>query len=121
METRSTGCCRLPSRVSVGSYLSPARWHQKTKPCWSGARATFETVGELIEAVRLRDGLLAVMALASALNRYLDEAAPWKTLKSDPERAATSLWTALQVVSALRVLTAPICRSRLNSSTRTWR
>ena len=71
------------------------------------ARATFETVGQLIEAVRLRDGLLAVMALAGALNRYLDEAAPWKTLKSDPERAATSLWTALQVVSALRVLTAP--------------
>jgi len=71
------------------------------------ARATFETVGEQIEAVRLRDGLLSVMALASALNRYLDEAAPWKTLKTDPERAATSLWTALQVVSALRVLTAP--------------
>jgi len=71
------------------------------------ARATFETVGQLIEAVRLRDGLLAVMALAGALNRYLDEAAPWKTLKSDPERAGTSLWTALQVVSALRVLTAP--------------
>jgi methionyl-tRNA synthetase len=47
------------------------------------------------------------MALASALNRFLDEAAPWKTLKSDPERAGTSLWTALQVVSALRVLTAP--------------
>ena len=71
------------------------------------ARATFETVGEQIEAVRLRDGLLSVMALASALNRYLDEAAPWKTLKTDPERAATSLWTALQVVSALCVLTAP--------------
>jgi methionyl-tRNA synthetase len=70
-------------------------------------RATFETVGEQIEAVHLRDGLLSVMALASALNRYLDEAAPWKTLKTDPERAATSLWTALQVVSALRVLTAP--------------
>jgi methionyl-tRNA synthetase len=71
------------------------------------ARATFVTVGGQIEAVRLRDGLLSVMTLASALNRYLDEAAPWKTLKTDPERAATSLWTALQVVSALRVLTAP--------------
>ena len=74
----------------------------------AGANASdIRTVGEQIEAVRLRDGLLSVMALASALNRYLDEAAPWKTLKTDPERAATSLWTALQVVSALRVLTAP--------------
>jgi methionyl-tRNA synthetase len=71
------------------------------------ARETFATVAGLIEAVRLRDGLRAVMALAGALNRYLDEAAPWKTLKTDPERTATSLWVALQVVSALRVLTAP--------------
>jgi methionyl-tRNA synthetase len=71
------------------------------------ARATFKTIGDQIEAVHLRDGLLSVMALAGALNRYLDEAAPWKTLKTDPQRAATSLWTALQVVSALRVLTAP--------------
>jgi methionyl-tRNA synthetase len=71
------------------------------------ARATFASVAAQIEAVRLRDGLRSAMALATALNRYLDEAAPWKTLKSDPERAATSLWTALQVISALRVLTAP--------------
>jgi methionyl-tRNA synthetase len=64
-------------------------------------------VADEIEAVHLRDGLRAVMALATELNRYLDEAAPWKSLKTDPQRAATSLWTALQVISALRVLTAP--------------
>jgi len=71
------------------------------------ARAAFPAVAEQIEAVHLRDGLRVIMGLAASLNRYLDEAAPWKTLKSDPERAATSLWTALQVVSALRVLMAP--------------
>jgi methionyl-tRNA synthetase len=70
-------------------------------------RTTFATVAAQIEAVHLRDGLLSIMGLAGALNRYLDEAAPWKTLKTDPERAATSLWTAMQVISALRVLTAP--------------
>lgn len=70
-------------------------------------RETFPAVAAEIEAVHLRDGLRAVMGLAGALNRYLDEAAPWKTLKTEPARAATSLWTALQVISALRVLTAP--------------
>jgi methionyl-tRNA synthetase len=70
-------------------------------------RSAFAEVGALIAAVHLRDGLRATMALAAALNRYLDTAAPWKTLKSDPARTATSLWTALQVVGALRVLTAP--------------
>jgi methionyl-tRNA synthetase len=71
------------------------------------ARNTFLAVAAEIEGVHLRDGLRRVMALAGALNRYLDDAAPWKTLKTDPDRAATSLWTALQVVSNLRVLTAP--------------
>jgi methionyl-tRNA synthetase len=71
------------------------------------AGAAFAAVGEQIAAVRLREGLRLTMALAGALNRYLDEAAPWKTIKTDPARAATALWTALQIVSALRVLTAP--------------
>jgi len=69
--------------------------------------STFSEVGNDIDRVKLRDGLRGVMALATALNRYLDDAAPWKTIRTDPERAATSLWTALQVVAALRVLTAP--------------
>jgi methionyl-tRNA synthetase len=68
---------------------------------------TFAAVGEQIEAVHLREGLRLVMALAHAFNRYLDEAAPWRSIKIEPERAATSLWTALQVISSLRVLTAP--------------
>ena len=68
---------------------------------------TFAEAARAIEVVKLRDGLRAVMALAGALNRYLDEAAPWKTIKTEPGRAATSLWTALQAVSSLRVLSAP--------------
>ncbi|MBA2518397.1 MAG: methionine--tRNA ligase [Chloroflexia bacterium] len=69
--------------------------------------AAFSSTAEQIEAVRLRDGLRGLMSLAQGLNRYLDEAAPWKTIKTAPDQAATALWTALQVVSALRVLTAP--------------
>lgn len=71
------------------------------------ARDAFARTAEQIEARHLRDGLRTVMDLARALNRYLDDAAPWKSIKTDPERAATSLWTSLQVISALRVLTSP--------------
>ncbi len=67
----------------------------------------FSEVAAKVEKVHLRDGLRGVMDLASHLNRYLDEAAPWKSIKTDPERAATSMWTALQAISALRVLSAP--------------
>ena len=64
-------------------------------------RATFATVGDRIAAVHLREALLLVMALATALNRYLDEAAPWKTLKSDPERAASTLNTCCEWIACL--------------------
>ena len=67
----------------------------------------FDEVGWQVAGCHFREGLRLVMTLAQALNRYLDETAPWKSIKTEPERAATTLWTALQVVSALRVLTAP--------------
>ncbi|MFT4037530.1 MAG: methionine--tRNA ligase [Thermomicrobiales bacterium] len=94
------------SRFS-GVVPTPGALTEADEAMLAQTAATFASVARDVEAVKLRDGLRGVMALAGALNRYLDEAAPWKTLKTDPERAATSLWTALQVVSSLRVLSAP--------------
>lgn len=59
-------------------------------------------VGTSIEAVRLREAIRQVMDLTREANRYLDEKAPWKTLKEDRERTATSLHTALAVIAALK-------------------
>ena len=85
----------------------PGPLHEADEAMLAEARAAFPAVAAQIEAVHLRDGLRTAMALAGSLNRYLDTAAPWKTLKTDPARAATSLWVAFQVVAALRVLIAP--------------
>lgn len=59
-------------------------------------------VGTAIEAVHLREAIRAAMALAQDANRYLDDKAPWKSLKVDRERTATSLHTALTVIAALK-------------------
>jgi methionyl-tRNA synthetase len=90
-----------------GVVPAPGSLSEADEAMLTQMRETFPAVAAEIEAVHLRDGLRLVMGLAGALNRYLDEAAPWKSLKTEPERAATSLWTALQVIGALRVLTAP--------------
>jgi methionyl-tRNA synthetase len=90
-----------------GVVPQPAALTAADEAMLAEARDAFPAVAAEIEAVHLRDGLRRAMGLAGSLNRYLDEAAPWKTLKTDPERTATSLWTALQVIGALRVLTAP--------------
>ena len=67
----------------------------------------FAEVGAAIEAVHLRDGLSGAMALARAANRYLDERAPWKVIRLDPQRAATTMYVMLHVLAALKTLFAP--------------
>ncbi|MHB1293588.1 MAG: methionine--tRNA ligase [Anaerolineae bacterium] len=68
---------------------------------------SFEPIGEEIAACHFRSALSQVMALAREANRYLDAGAPWKELKSNPERAATVTYVALRVIDSLKVLFAP--------------
>ncbi|MCE5208777.1 MAG: methionine--tRNA ligase [Chloroflexi bacterium] len=67
----------------------------------------FETVSTELEAVRLRSALNEVMRLATEVNRYLDQAAPWKTIKTDRAAAARTVFTALKAIDSLKVLFAP--------------
>jgi methionyl-tRNA synthetase len=71
------------------------------------SEAAFETVGDLLGKVRLRDALGEAMALATATNQYLDGQAPWKTIKVDRARAATQLYVAARVIDSLTVLFSP--------------
>jgi len=67
----------------------------------------FETVGREIEAVRLRAALSEAMRLAAEVNKYLDSAAPWFTIKENRDAAARSVFTAMKAVDSLKVLFAP--------------
>ncbi|HUS83241.1 MAG TPA: methionine--tRNA ligase, partial [Dehalococcoidia bacterium] len=40
-------------------------------------------------------------------NRYLDDKAPWKAIREDPQAAAMSLYTALGAINALKVAVYP--------------
>ncbi len=60
-----------------------------------------------IESVELRAGLRAAMEAAAAVNVYLNATEPWRLAKSDPGRAATVLWVAVQAVAGVRVAFAP--------------
>ncbi len=69
--------------------------------------ARFETVGELLNGVKLRRALEEAMALAREVNVYLD-GAPWfGVVKEDKQAAATTVYTALQAITYLKTLLAP--------------
>ncbi|MFN2144609.1 MAG: methionine--tRNA ligase [Anaerolineales bacterium] len=67
----------------------------------------FETIGELLDQVKLRAALIAVIELASEVNKYLDETAPWSEVKTDKDRAGTIVYTAMQAIDHLKTLFAP--------------
>jgi methionyl-tRNA synthetase len=72
-----------------------------------GVDGALEEVGSLIERVELRQALRRAMSAAQAVNAYLNDEEPWKTIKTDRDRAGTVLWTAIQAIAGLRVAFAP--------------
>jgi methionyl-tRNA synthetase len=68
---------------------------------------SFETVGNHLETIHLRAALQEALRLASLINQYLDQTAPWSTLKQNREEAALSVYTALKAIDSLKVLFAP--------------
>ena len=67
----------------------------------------FQSVGGHLEAVRLRAALFEAIRLASEVNKYLDQAAPWFEIKQDKNAAATTIYTSLRAIDSLKVLLAP--------------
>jgi methionyl-tRNA synthetase len=71
------------------------------------AEAKFASVGALLDAARFKAAITEAMALAQSSNQYLDKKAPWLSIKSDRQAAATALYVALQVIDNLKVLLCP--------------
>jgi methionyl-tRNA synthetase len=95
------------SRNFEGKVPQPGALADADKALLEAAAAAFDKVGELIEGCHFKEALREVMALASDANRYLDEAAPWKVLKADRDRAATSVYVILSVINNLKLLMQP--------------
>jgi len=71
------------------------------------AAATIKTTDDLLAGCHFKDTIKEAMALAQAANRYLDDKAPWKAIKEDPASAATTIYTALGAISALKTIFTP--------------
>lgn len=70
------------------------------------AEAPFR-IGKAIEGYRFREALTELLDLARAGNKYLADAEPWKTIKTDEARTAQVLHMAAQLTASLSVLMEP--------------
>ena len=73
----------------------------------SGIQAGFRTVGEFLDGIKLRAALQEAFRLATTVNQYLDQLAPWQAIKTDKNSAALTIYTALKAIDSLKVLFAP--------------
>ena len=63
---------------------------------------------EQMEAIEMRKSAQALRALWVLGNEYLQEAAPWTAISTDPERAAVVVRTALNLVALFARVSAPV-------------
>jgi len=71
------------------------------------AEDTLNDVDRLLYGCHFREAIRTAMSLAHEANRYLDDKSPWKTIKDERQAAATSLYTALGVISQLKTMLYP--------------
>ncbi|MFI6543242.1 methionine--tRNA ligase [Streptomyces prunicolor] len=92
----------------------------------AGLLAEYETQ---MESLQFRKAAAALRALWSAGNSYLEEKAPWLEIKTDPEAAALTLRTAMNLIHLYAVVSEPFIPSSsaamrqafaLKDDTATW-
>lgn len=67
----------------------------------------FQSVGELLDAVKLRAALQEAFRLASGVNQYLDQMAPWQAIKTNRASAALTIFSALKAIDSLKIIFSP--------------
>lgn len=64
-------------------------------------------IAALIEQYKFRAASQEMMQLARLGNKYLADEEPWKLIKTNPDRVATIMHTALQVAAGLAIVSEP--------------
>jgi methionyl-tRNA synthetase len=73
----------------------------------SRSRDSFRVVGESLSRSRFKAAITETMRTVGEANKYLSDQAPWKLRESDPERMATIMHVALQLVDDGKTLLTP--------------
>ncbi|MSP79169.1 MAG: methionine--tRNA ligase [Dehalococcoidia bacterium] len=98
----------LTHRNFAGQVPAPGALDADDKALLAHAQErVLHDVGSQLEVTNFRAALAGAMGLAQAANKYLDTKAPWKTIATDRERTATTLWVALTAISALKTAFTP--------------
>jgi methionyl-tRNA synthetase len=75
---------------------------------FSKIQGTKDLVHAAIESYEFKEAVDAIMALAAYGNNYIQNSAPWKVKKTDPDAAQQIIADCLQLTKALAILIEPV-------------
>jgi len=85
----------------------PSSLDEKDKTVLLEAKEIVNQTTERMEAFKLQEALRIAISLAHLGNRYFNEKAPWKTIKTDRQQSANTLYVAAQLVKQLAIILEP--------------
>lgn len=97
----------LTDKYYDGIVPEPSTFSEVDEQTLKELKAYPEVIASSLERYRFREAQAEMMNLARLGNKYLADEEPWKTIKTDEARTRTVMYVALQISTALAVLSEP--------------
>ena len=98
----------LTHKYYDGIVPTPSEFSETDLKVLEALRAFPAKLSDSLERYRFREASQELMNLARLGNKYLADEEPWKLIKTDKERTQTVMFVALQIATALGVLSEPL-------------
>lgn len=99
---------------NIGHVPEAGELTEEDEKVLAASRAAFDAVGARLERSQFKAALQEAMRTVAEANKYISDQAPWALKKTDPERMATVLHVALQLVKDANTLLTPFLPESAN-------
>ena len=97
----------LTHKYYDGIVPNPNEFSEVDEQTLAELKAYPAVISSSLERYRFREAQVELMNVARLGNKYLADEEPWKMVKTNPERVKTQMYVALQIASALAILSEP--------------
>ncbi len=97
----------LTNKYYDGIVPAPNEFTEVDQQVLAELKAYPAVIASSVERYRFREAQGELMNIARLGNKYLADEEPWKLIKTDEERVKTIMYVALQIASALAIISEP--------------
>ena len=97
----------LTNKYYEGIVPKPGDFSEVDEQVMAELKAYPAVIASSVERYRFREAQGELMNIARLGNKYLADEEPWKLIKTDEERVKTIMYVAMQIASALAIISEP--------------